>query len=125
MGGAAGFGAARGGDTDRAQQDSRGRRREALKDICPLLKHTHTQTSAPAVTKKPPSLSHSTRLLLHVAMETQEAESRVATGPTEDGGEEHTEELCSLAARDEDDEFVVLRKLNDLIISQSQSQPIR
>lgn len=58
-------------------------------------------------------------------METQEAESRVVVGPTEDGGEEHTEELCGLAARDEDDKFVVLSKLNEHIISRRQSQPIR
>lgn len=60
-------------------------------------------------------------------METQEADSRflIGQGPTEDGGEEHVEELGSLAARDEDDEFVVLRELNDDIISQRSSQPIR
>lgn len=60
-------------------------------------------------------------------METQEADSRILIGqrPTEDGGEEHVEELCRLAAGDEDDEFVVLRKLNDDIISQRSCQPIR
>lgn len=45
-------------------------------------------------------------------METQEADSRVLIGPTEDRCEERVEELHCLAARDEDDEFVVLRKLN-------------
>lgn len=48
-------------------------------------------------------------------METQEAESRllIGRGPGGDGGEERVEELDGLAARDEDDELVVLRKLND------------
>lgn len=66
-------------------------------------------------------------------METQEAEPRLAIGggPGEDGDEERVEELDGLAARDEDDDFVVLRKLNDnnsksvhdaLLI---RSQPIR
>ena len=58
-------------------------------------------------------------------METQEADSRFLIGPgaTEDGGEENVEELGSLTAGDEDDEFVVLRKLSDDIISQTSPQP--
>lgn len=60
-------------------------------------------------------------------METQEAESSflIGQGPPEDGGEEHVEELGRLAARDEDDDFVVLRKLSGDIISRRSSQPIR
>lgn len=48
-------------------------------------------------------------------METQEADPRlmIGRGPREDRGEERVEELNGLAARDEHDEFVVLRKLND------------
>lgn len=48
-------------------------------------------------------------------METQEADPRLLTGrgPREDGGEEGVEELDGLAARDEDDDFVVLGKLNE------------
>lgn len=45
-------------------------------------------------------------------METQEADSGVVMGPTEDRREERVEELDCLAAGDEDDELVVLRKLN-------------
>lgn len=54
-------------------------------------------------------------LLLHVAVETQEAELRPLIGrrSREDGGEEAVEELHRLAARDEDDDFVVLSKLNN------------
>lgn len=37
----------------------------------------------------------------------------IGRGPGEDGGEERVQELHGLAARDEDDEFVVLRKLSD------------
>lgn len=52
-------------------------------------------------------------LLLHVAVETQETELRPVIGrwPGENSGEERVEELNGLAARDEDDEFVVLREL--------------
>lgn len=48
-------------------------------------------------------------------METKEAEPRllISRGPSEDGGEERVEELDDLTARGEDDEFVVLGKLND------------
>jgi len=46
-------------------------------------------------------------------METKEAEPRllIGGGPGEDRGEEAVQELDCLAARGEDDEFVVLRKL--------------
>lgn len=50
-------------------------------------------------------------------METQEDDSRILIRPTEDRGEEYIEELDCLAARDEHDEFVVLRKLNKDIFS--------
>lgn len=61
--------------------------------------------------------SHNRRqayLLLHVAVETQEAEARLLIGRrrAEDRQEERVEELDGLTARDEDDEFLVLRKLN-------------
>lgn len=51
-------------------------------------------------TKRHPKCPTSLRscLLLHVAVETQEVDSRILIRPTEDRGEEHVEELDGLAA---------------------------
>lgn len=110
-------------NTDRTQQDSRIRHGKLLEDLrALLLEKTNTPTLTEAPIPRGSQKHHRAEkrwwpsyLLLHIAMETQEAELRllIGGGPREDGGEEGVQELDGLAAREEDDKFVVLRKLNN------------